>query len=307
MAESGRVNWRLFLEWQTPTSAVLHLIKRVIYSGKTKYQEVDIVDTYDFGLCLILDGKLQSSSADEKIYHESLVHPAMLTHPKPSRVLIIGGGEGATLREVLKHRTVEKVVMVDLDEEVVQLCKKYLPEFHMNSFDDPRVEIVIEDGRKYVERLPDNSFDVAIIDVTDPLEGGPSYLLYTMEFYRILAKKLSDGGVFATQATSTYYSRNCFAAIYKTAASVFPVARAYHAFVPSYASEWGFVLGSKATDPLSLTPEDVGRRLKERGIENLVFYSPDVHQRIFMVPPSLARAFEVARPVTDSSPVFMPA
>jgi spermidine synthase len=177
----------------------------------------------------------------------------------------------------------------------------------MNSFDDPRVEIVIEDGRKYVERLPDNSFDVAIIDVTDPLEGGPSYLLYTMEFYRILAKKLSDDGVFATQATSTYYSRNCFAAIYKTAASVFPVARAYHAFVPSYASEWGFVLGSKATDPLSLTPEDVGRRLKERGIENLVFYSPDVHQRIFMMPPSLARAFEVARPVTDSSPVFMPA
>lgn len=307
MAESRGVNWRLLLEWQTPTSAVLHAIKRVIYSGRTKYQEVDIIDTYDFGLCLVLDGKVQSSTADEKIYHESLVHPAMLTHPKPSRVLIIGGGEGATLREVLKHRTVEKVVMVDLDEEVVQLCKKYLPEFHMNSFDDPRVEIIIEDGRKYVERLPDNSFDVAIIDVTDPLEGGPSYLLYTMEFYQMLAKKLSDDGAFATQATSTYYSRNCFAAIYKTVASVFPVARAYCAFVPSYASEWGFVLGSKAVDPLNLTPEDVRRGLKERGIENLVFYSPDVHQRIFIMPPYLTQAFEVARPVTDSSPVFMPA
>ncbi|MCS7135893.1 MAG: polyamine aminopropyltransferase [Nitrososphaerota archaeon] len=307
MGEVGGVNWRLLLEWQTPTSAVLHLIKRIIYSGRTKYQEVDIVDTYDFGLCLVLDGKLQSSSADEKIYHESLVHPAMLTHPKPSRVLIIGGGEGATLREVLKHRTIEKAVMVDIDEEVIQLCKRYLPEFHMNSFDDPRAEIVIEDGRKYVERLPDGSFDVAILDVTDPLEGGPSYLLYTIEFYRMLARKLSDYGVFATQATSTYHSRNCFTAIYKTVASVFPVARAYRAFVPSYASEWGFVLGSKAADPLSLTPEEIGRRLKERGAVHLEFYSPDIHHGLFTLPPYLARALETARPITDSSPVFMPA
>ncbi len=307
MAKDRGVNWRFLLEWQTPTSAVLHVIKRVIYSGRTKYQEVDILDTYDFGLCLVLDGKIQSSSADEQVYHVALVHPAMLTHPKPSRVLIIGGGEGATLREVLKHNTVEKAVMVDLDDEVVQLCKKYLPEFHMNSFDDPRTEIIIEDGRRYVERLPDNSIDVAIIDVTDPLEGGPSYLLYTIEFYQLLAKKLGDGGVFVTQATSTYYSRNCFAAIYKTVASVFPVARTYHVFVPSYASEWGFVLGSKAADPLSLTSEEIERRMKERGVDNLKFYSPSIHHGIFALPSCLAQAFEAAKPVTDSSPVFMSA
>lgn len=307
MAEGSKVNWRVIMEWQTPNSAVLHKVKRVIYSGKTKYQEVDIVETYDFGLCLVLDGKIQSSSADEKIYHEALVHPAMLTHPKPSRVLIVGGGEGATLREVLKHRTVESAVMVDLDEEVVQVCKKHLPEFHMDSFEDPRAKIVIDDGRKYVERLPDGSIDVTIIDVTDPLEGGPSYLLYTMEFYRLLARKLSDDGLFVTQATSTYYSRNCFAAIYKTVASVFPVARPYHVFVPSYMSEWGFVLGSKAADPMSLAPEEVRHRLEERGIGGLDFYSPEIHHRIFAIPPYLARAFELARPVTDSNPVFMPA
>ncbi|MCX8204569.1 MAG: spermidine synthase, partial [Candidatus Nezhaarchaeota archaeon] len=174
-----------FVEHQTPNTSVVHKVKRVLYTGDTQFQHVDIIETYDFGTCLVLDGKVQSSTFDEWIYHEALVHPAMFTHPNPCRVAIIGGGEGATAREVLKHRCVEEVVMVDIDREVVELAKSRLSLIHQGSFEDHRLKLLFMDGRRFLEETQQR-FDVIIIDVTDPLAGGPSYLLYTREFYDVV-------------------------------------------------------------------------------------------------------------------------
>ena len=162
MKDSDPDKHKWFSDYISPDLTMLHSIKERIYSGRSKFQSIDIVSTGSFGVCLILDGKIQSSEADEFIYHEALVHPAMLTHPQPERVFIAGGGEGATLREVLAHKTVKKAVMVDIDEEVVSLCRRFLPSWHQNAFADPRAELHFVDARKYLEQINDKIEDIII-------------------------------------------------------------------------------------------------------------------------------------------------
>ncbi len=297
--------WRWIMEWHTPYEAHLYGIKKVYFIGKTKFQTVEIVEVYDYGKCLFIDGKLQSSQVDEWIYHEALVHPAMITHPNPKKVAILGGGEGATLREVLRY-DVEKVVMIDIDREIVELCKKYLPEWHQGSFDDPRVKLVIEDARKYLEET-NEIFDVIIIDLTDPVPGCPSVKLYTREFYEIVYKRLSSNGVMVTQATSAHIPRcKNYAIIYNTIRQIFPVVRAYRVFVPSFVSPWGFVLGSKENDPLRLDSNYIKDRIsKIKG--KLKFYDEEVHRALFILPKYLRRILDETKEVaTDDNPVYLP-
>ncbi len=298
-----------FIEFNTPFSYhVRGGIRRVLYSGVTKYQRVAIVEFEDLGKALVLDGKIQSSLYDEFVYHESLVHPAMITHPNPRRVLILGGGEGATAREVLRHRSVEEVIMVDIDDEVIKLVKEYLPEMSQGAFNDPRFKLVLQDGRKFLEESRDR-YDVIILDLTDPLEGGPSYLLYTIEFYSIVKDRLSDDGIMVTQATSTSYSLRTFATIYRTVASVFPIARAYQVYMHSYDSTWGFVIGSKKYDPTTLTPDEVNNRIRERVGGELKFYEGDMHRAMFILPKHIRAVLndESIKPATDKNPTFLPA
>ncbi len=299
-------SWRYVLEWmQMPLEGHLHGIRKIIYSGKTKFQQVDIVDSYSFGKCLFLDGKLQSSEYDEWIYHESLVHPAMVTHPNPRNVVIIGGGEGATAREVLRYPTVERVVMVDIDGELVELCRSYMPEWNMGVFDDPRFELVISEGRSFIEESRE-VFDVAILDLTDPIPGTPSVFLYTKEFYELIKRKLSSNGVMVTQATSLRYSFETFAKIRNAVAAAFPLARPYTAPVVSFLSFCGFVIGSMGRDPLSLSSEDINARLKTlRG--ELQFYSECTHRFLFQLPRKFREALDAIKEVpTDSNPAFIP-
>ena len=286
---------------------MVHKLKRILCSVRSKYQEIDVVETQDFGLCLVLDGKVQSSLVDEFIYHEALVHPAMVTHPRPEKVLVIGGGEGGTIREVLKHNTVKEVIMVDIDEEVIRVSKTFMPQLSAGAFEDKRLKLVIDDGRAYLEKT-DEQYDVILIDVTDPLPEGPSYLLYTKQFYELVKKHLKPDGLMATQATSVFYSRKSYTLIYNTLKQVFPVVRAYNAWIPSYVSAWGFVLASLKYDPLSLSDEEVRRRLSERGVSNLKFYYPEYHRPLFALPLYLKKALEEEREVaTDEKPTFMPA
>ena len=179
----------------------LHRLEGVLYNGQTKYQSVRIVRSASFGLCLVLDGKIQSSQADEFIYHEALVHPAMITHPHPETVFIAGGGEGATLREVLSHSTVKRAVMVDIDEEVIALCQRYLPDHSRGAFEDIRTELYHVDAREYLEKSTDK-YDIIVIDLPDPIEEGPAYKLYTREFYEIVFDRLTDDGLITVQAGS---------------------------------------------------------------------------------------------------------
>ncbi|MCX8196599.1 MAG: polyamine aminopropyltransferase [Acidilobaceae archaeon] len=293
------------IEWDTPTYGHIKAVKRVMYQGRSKYQEIWLVETYEFGKLLLLDGKSQSSEHDEFVYHEALVHPAMLLHPRPQRVLILGGGEGATLREVLKHRSVEEVVMVDIDEDVVKVSRELWGELSAGAFEDPRVRLIIGDALDYIFGSP-GKFDVIIADLSDPLEAGPAYKLYTLETYRRIAELL-DGGVFVTQAASPTNTPQTHAIIYNTARSAFRFAAYYHAFMNSFSGMWGFVIASNELDPRGMRAEEAERRLRERGVATR-FYDAAAHLHMFSVPRHLRELIERERRVsTMSSPAYMPA
>jgi spermidine synthase len=267
----------------------LYSVEKVIESIKTNYQNVLIVETTPFGKCLIIDGKVQSSLLDEHIYHESLVHPALVTVGNPLNVLIIGGGEGATAREVLKWKTVESVVMVELDPSVVQLCRRVLPEMSDGVFEDRRFKLVVAEGRGYLESLGDGSLDAVVVDVTDPYEGAPSQRLYSQEFYKLVYRKLGDNGVLVTQATSVVHSPFTFKSILETIRTVFPCVTPLAAYVPSFSSLWGFVVGSKSRACDSLLVEQIDEILSHHISGLLKFYSGKVHNMLLQLPETYLR------------------
>jgi spermidine synthase len=304
MKDSDPDKHRWFSDYISPDLTMLHSIKERIYSGRSKFQSIDIVNTGSFGICLVLDGKIQSSEADEFIYHEALVHPAMLTHPQPERVFIAGGGEGATLREVLAHKTVKKAVMVDIDEEVVSLCRRFLPSWHQNAFDDPRVELHFVDARKYLAESSDE-FDVIIIDLADPLEQGPARLLYTQEFYQIVKQKLGSAGIMSVQAEpAEWRNLDNFTAIASTLRNVFPIARPYQVHVPSFLGLWGFVAASQSLDPSELTPGEIDNRISTRISKKLKSYDGLTHQAMFTIPKHVRQQLAASKKIiTDKQPI----
>ena len=298
-------NYRWFIEYFSAEEGHLHGIRQVLFSKQTPFQSMDILDLGSYGKTLVLDGRIQSTIRDEFIYHEILVHPAMLTHPEPRKVFIVGGGEGATLREVLRHRSVQRVLMVDIDEEVVARCRELLPEWHQGAFEDPRVELKYLDARKYLEETSE-AFDVVIIDISEPIEEGPAYLLVTREFYEIACEKLSPAGVISLQAgTVSLNDLECYAAIQKTLEGVFPVVAPCWASIPSFALPWGFSVGSKQQDPRGLRPEDVDKLVADRIVGPLRYYDGVTHRMTFLLPKYIrARLESEARIIEDNHPLF---
>lgn len=239
-------------------------IRKLLVSGRTPYQSVAIADTYSFGRVLALDGSIESAEDDEALYHEALVQPAMLLHPGPEKVLVIGGGEGATLRELLYHKSVRKATMVDLDEAVVALCRAHLPTWHMGAFEDPRTRLVIGDGRQFLEQETER-YDVIVIDIVDMLEGGPAQLLYTRRFYQLVRERLAPGGIVVVQALElSHMDAQQHAAVARTLRTAFPQVWSYRAPVPSFLSSWGFLLASDWADPWKVSEEEIDRRIRER-------------------------------------------
>jgi len=296
-------NW--FWEYVTPHLIQQFSISDILYTGESEFQSIQVIDTPGFGKCLILDGKIQCSEADEFIYHESLVHPAMITHPKPETVFIAGGGEGATLREVLAHSTVEKVVMVDIDKKVPDICKEFLPFLSQGSFEDSRVELLHIDAMKYLDETREK-FDVIIIDLTEPLEEGPAYLLYTQEFYRSLKGKLTQDGLVALQSGSTSMVISLgFIAVANTLRTAFSVVAPYQSEIPSFGGTWGFAMASQNLDPRELSSEEVDQRLSRRVNKPLRFYDGLTHRGMFSIPKYLRE--EMAREkriITRDQPLF---
>lgn len=289
----------------TPHEYHLHGVKKYYVTTKTAYQTVDILETYEYGKCLILDGKMQSAAADEHIYHELLVHPAMITHPAPKRVFIVGGGEGATLREVLSYPSVEQAVMVDIDEEVVRLCEQHLPEWHQGGFRDPRTRLRFEDARKYLERERE-TYDIILIDITEPMEEGPSHLLFTKQFYQLVKERLSPDGIVSLQAASTNpIMLECHACIIKTLREVFPIVRPFQGMISSFDSIWGFAIASKRLDPEALTADEVDGRRIQRGLKEWKYYEGLIHSTLFKLPRYLRKAYEtLGRVAEDHRPVY---
>ncbi|MGC8867938.1 MAG: fused MFS/spermidine synthase, partial [Elusimicrobiales bacterium] len=234
-----------FVEFFTRGEFHSHQIKRCISSYKTEFQTATLVETYSFGKVLIIDRETQSSELDEFIYHESLVIPAILLSRKiPQTFAIMGGGEGATAREILNYRAAKKVVMVDIDHNIVRFAKKYLKEWHRGSFDDDRVIILIQDAKKFIENT-NLSFDIIYSDLPSPIKGGPAYQLYTVEFYKKLKSKLTKNGILAIQAGPGHILQlELHIALYHTLKKVFNNVLSYVSFIPSYDMPWSYLLAS---------------------------------------------------------------
>jgi spermidine synthase len=277
------------------------------YVGQTEFQTVEVMQTGSFGWCLVLDNKVQSADADEFIYHEAIVHPAMISHPNPRSVFIGGGGEGAVAREVLKYSDVELVTMVDIDREVVDLSRKYLPQRHQGAFDDERLQVITADARKYLQETT-SSFDVVILDLADPVEEGPAYLLYTKKFYQEVLERLTPQGVVVVQAgncNAILYSE-VFTVICNTMKTVFPSIHPYYCSVPAFGGMWGFVLGSKGPDPTAWDPPEVDQLLRSRCSGELLFYDGVTHRGMFSLPKYLRYAIDADdRVITEETPVFV--
>ncbi len=291
----------------TPDLVQAERVVEIVYEGRTEFQHVSIQDTACFGLGLVLDDKTQSTAVDEFIYHEALTHPAMLAHPDPRDVFIAGGGEGATAREALAHNTVRSAVMVDLDRELVELCRRHLPEFHRGAFDDSRLELHHDDAYAYLERT-DRTFDVAIIDVPDPLEEGPAVMLYTAEFYGLLRRRLNPGGIMVAQSgpTGPAFYEQCFSAVANTIASAFPRFYACEAFVPSFGSTWGFALGSLGPDPSALGAGEVDAKIARRIDGELRYYDGITHRGMFSLPKYMRAVLAAeTRTITRDDPLFV--
>lgn len=303
MPEPKSYKW--FLDFLSPDEGHMHGIKTILFSKQTKFQQVEIMDTGSYGRCLVLDGKIQSSELDEFIYHEALVHPAMLSHPDPKRVFIVGGGEGATLREVLRHKTVQRVLMVDIDQEVVESSKRHLPEWHQGAFDDPRVELRFLDARKYLEETKDR-YDIIVIDISEPVEEGPAYLLYTKEFYSLVLDRLTPNGLIALQAgTTALTSLLCFRAVYQTLKAVFSIVAPYEACIPSFGLPWGFVVASNRVDPRKISVEQINETISKRVRGELRYYDGVTHTGQFLLPKHVRRNIEKEdRIIEDNHPLY---
>jgi spermidine synthase len=298
--------YKWFFETTTPVEGHVHAITRTIFALDTPFQRMEILETASYGKCLVLDGRMQSSVADDFIYHETLVHPVMILHERPETALIIGGGEGATLREVLRYPSVRKAVMVDIDRAVVEACREHLPEMHRDAFADPRTELRHEDARRYLESTPDR-FDVVVVDLTEPLEAGPACLLFTREFYRLIDSRLTASGALAMQAGMTKIGElEFYASMARTLAEVFPAIAPYQSFIPCFGTPWGFIVAARATDARALATDLVDRRVRERVRGELLYYDGLAHQHMFSLPRFLRRALaERGRVVTDAEPLVV--
>jgi spermidine synthase len=293
---------------ETHTDAVtwFFTVEKMLASGRTQYQEYQICEIPTFGKTLFLDWKIQSSTLDEHIFHECMAQPAMTVHPNPKKVAVCGGGEGATLREVLKHNTVDKAVMIDIDEELVDMVKVHMPEWHQGAFEDPRTTLLHTDARKYLEENKGAGFDVILSDLPDPLEAGPAVYLFTKEYFKICADAMSDDGVFALQAgaanMSYPYLYSAIAATLQDMKETFPVVRCYWGVMTTFLLPWGFILASKKHDPLELTEQEIAKRFAARGVKTR-YYTSRFHHSVFTIPEYLQDAIKKhGRVLTDQAP-----
>jgi spermidine synthase len=266
-----------YSEYQTERLRIGFKIRETLHRVRTAYQDLLILDTYEYGRMMVLDGMVMLSDYDEFAYHEMIVHVPMCLHPNPKSVLVVGGGDGGSVREVLRHPSVERVVMCEIDEEVVNASRKYFPRISCK-LDDPKVELMIRDAVEYVKN-PGETFDVAIIDSTDPI--GPSLGLFTPSFYRNLYQCLGKDGIAAAQSESFYLHPNHVRDIYKKYKQLFPHVAVYCSNIPTYPTGyWAFTLGSKTKDPLKDWSRERARKLELE----LRYYNADIHQSAFALP-----------------------
>ncbi len=261
-----------------PGFAQAILVETILYAHRSPWQQIQVAESSLFGRMLILDDAVQTTERDEFTYHEMLVHLPLITHPRPERVLIIGGGDGGALEEVLKH-PVAHATMVEIDQEVIQVSQQYLPSVAGRSFDDPRTRLRIDDGMGFVQSTSDR-FDAVLVDSTDP--KGPGTVLFSREFFAACARVLNDDGILVTQSGSLFYQHDLGELVRGHLGAIFPVVLTYWATVPAYPGTlWSFTCGSKRHDPRKVAAEVIADRIAPFHAR---CYSPTIHQSALALP-----------------------
>ena len=254
---------------------------RMIGEWHTKYQKLSIYDTPQYGKIFRLDDFNMTSEREEFVYHENLIHPALTVHDAPRNILIIGGGDGGSSEEALKHPSVERVTMVEIDEDVVKIAKEHFQTVHNGVFDNPRLQVIVEDGMKFVRETEDK-YDLIALDLNDPV--GPAAALYSTEFFRQCRQALNPEGLLALHIGSPTAQPERVAELTQRLHGVFNIVRPYTMYIPLYGAQWALAVCSEQLDPKSFAPEEIDRRIKARNLQQLQFYNGDTHQGVFALP-----------------------
>lgn len=259
-------------EYQTPNLSFSCKTSETLRVEKTPFQDLAVVVTEQFGRMLLLDGMVMTTDKDEFVYHEMISMIALHSHPSPRKVLIIGGGDGGALREVLRHPQVEKGVLVEIDAQVIQAARDFFPALSC-SFDDPKAEVIVDDGIKYIKEHK-AEFDVILIDSTEPV--GPAIQLFSPEFYASCFAALKEDGIMVAQSESPFFNQDVIQMVWQGISQVFPITDLYLANIPTYPSGlWSFTIGSKQHDP---------RKIQTSPDYPLKYYNSAVHKAAFELP-----------------------
>ncbi|MFZ0030422.1 MAG: hypothetical protein WAK84_00935 [Candidatus Cybelea sp.] len=280
--------WQWYVEEFAPAEQHHHALDQLYYSGRSEFQQIAVVRSPVFGKMLVIDGDTQSAQADERIYHEALVHPALAAASDRSEVLILGGGEGATLREVLRCPDVTRCTMVDIDALVIELSKKYLPEWSAGAFDDPRAQAIVGDALQFM-REDSQRYGVIISDLTEPLEDSPSNPLFNDAVFGLIKSRLAEGGVYVLQAsTGAVVNAALHCKMARTLRGHYAHVVSFTTHVPAFDTEWAFLACSDRIDLAKLDPQQIevySARLRGESF----FYDSITHRRLFALPLYLRR------------------
>ncbi|NLD96370.1 MAG: polyamine aminopropyltransferase [Synergistaceae bacterium] len=268
-----RTNELWFTEEQSVNMKLSLRVSDVLLNITSPYQDILLIQTAEYGRMLVLDGAIQITERDEFCYSEMMAHVALCSHPSPKRVLIVGGGDGGVLREVLRHKCVEKATLVDIDEEVINASKKFLPTINV-ALEDPRADVRPMDAIEFIASS-DDEFDVTIVDSTDPVEFAAG--LFRSPFYRGIFKALKKDGMVVAQTESPFTDASVVKGAFKEMSAVFPIVRMCWGAMPTYPSGmWTYTIGSKTVDPADI------RRPSPDGTK---YYTEDIHKAAFVLPP----------------------
>lgn len=275
-----------FIENQTENIAIIHKIRNVLEHTQSKFQTIDVVETEEYGKMLFLDGNAMFSDADEFCYHEMIVHISLCAHPNPEDILVIGGGDGGTVREIAKHNCVKSITMVEIDEIVTKVCRKHFPKL-TSALDDPRVDLKFEDGIAFIKKPP-KKYDVIIVDSTDPV--GPAEGLFSEDFYKNAAKTLKPNGILVSQTETYYFVKDKMRKIYENINTGFKNVWIYWTHMPVYPTglwTFCFATNSKINPTKQLNSERVSTIARK-----CKYYDYLVHLCSFGVPSYLRKNLE---------------
>lgn len=263
-----------YTEKQTENFGITMKINKTLHTEQTDFQYLEMAETAEWGNMLFLDGMVMTSEKDEFVYHEMVAHVPLFTHPNPENVLVVGGGDGGVIREILKHPSVKKATLVDIDGKVIEYSKKFLPTI-ASGLEDARVEVIVGDGFLHIAES-DNEYDVIMVDSTEPV--GPAVNLFTKGFYAGISKALKEDGIFVAQSDNPWFKADLIQQVQSDVREIFPITKLYLANIPTYPSGlWAFTIGSKKYDPLAVPAErfhDIDTKYYTKELHNAAFVLP---------------------------------